>query len=241
MSHRTHISTMALIVTLTLGASACQPGESDAPAEPPASSPDGHETVEHAVEGVRTAHFTVVSTSPTQSFTITGEIDRTQDEQAVASALVSSDDSTNVDRVISVDGHLWREADEYGDDLWYLLPDHPPLWDPLRDLPGLLGAASEVDRVGVTVIDGATVDHFSMVVDSELLPAELLATGPIPADGAKYELYIDEGLLVGYDNDMDGSTIKSRLTDINEPVVIESPPPERQLSPELTRLLLGSE
>lgn len=230
---RSTVPASALAVALAIGLTSCSPQPTIAPEQPV-------DVLESGIEAVRTAHFTVVSASPTQTMAIEGELDITGSVTASTSSAVSSDDATLVSQMISIDGALWRNEGDYSVDQWVLVPDPPPIWDPLRDLPGLLDAASSVVHTGRADLDGVAADHYTVTIDADLLPEELLATGPIPEDGATYDVYLDDdGVLLGHDTVMDGFTIESRLSAVNEEVSIEPPPADLVMSPEAAELLFG--
>lgn len=247
--HRTHpVRTAAIASALGLASilGACTPGEGTRTDTPAFSSPTADrpeqpgDVLAQAIEAVETTHFTVLSASTNGAFAIAGQLDLTSDVRAVSATTMADSDTSNETRIISVGGDMWRNEGVYSADKWYLVPNPPPLWDPLRDLPGLVEAAETVVHTGQADLDGLAVEQYTVTIDTDLLTDELLATGPIPADGATYEIYLDRnGVLVGYDNEMDGSAIESRLTAVNEEVSIDPPPADLVMSPEVAELLYG--
>lgn len=133
-----------------------------------------------------------------------------------------------------------EEGSDLTSDFTFAQPDNPA--EILRDLED---ADAEVTEVGRETVNGVEATHYRVVFDTAALFAEMSAEeraelderGPIPDGEFPMDLWIrDDGLIIRYIMDIDGSTVPGtdgdefdrmvmtfNLFDINEPVDIVAP------------------
>jgi hypothetical protein len=134
------------------------------------------------------------------------------------------------------------EGSDFASDFTFVRPDNPAgLLESLEDADG------EVEEIGRETVNGVDTTHYRVVFDTAAAfaaatpeeRAELEASGMVPEGEFPVDLWVsDEGWIVRYIMDVDGSSVSNpngdefermvmtfNLLDINQPVQIEAPDP----------------
>lgn len=134
------------------------------------------------------------------------------------------------------------EGTDFASDFTFVRPENPAdLLESLEDADG------EVEEIGRETVNGVDATHYRVVFDTAAAfaaatpeeRAELEASGMVPEGEFPVDMWVsDEGWIVRYIMDVDGSSVSSpngdefermvitfNLLDINQPVQIEAPDP----------------
>lgn len=136
------------------------------------------------------------------------------------------------------------EGSSLASDFMFVRPDNPAdLLESLEDADG------EVEEIGRETVNGVETTHYRVIFDTAAAfaaatpeeRAELEASGMVPEGEFPVDMWVsDEGWIVRYVMDVDGSAVSSpngdefermvmtyNLLDINQPIQIEAPDPSQ--------------
>jgi lipoprotein LprG len=97
--------------------------------------------------------------------------------------------------------------------------------DPLASVKSMEAAVTKVDRVGVTKVDGAQVDHYRVAVDTAQMMKDLKQPNtPGMPESLTYDMWLDDdNLMRKMAFDVSGAQVEMLLTDWGQPVHVERP------------------